>query len=246
MAFQIKHSLDYSNVLLAYAYKPVNQLQYFVSFQGADLSNNISSFIIKDFNYSIVSHHLISFEGEAVLGKGFSLLTSLFYEKPEKQEKKRYELNWISDEFEPHLTFSLLSYFEENFGEESKTLFTLGYTQTIESRSKNNISNIITEDLEQAFGRGFNWKKALSASVEYQNKSLFQGFLFRFRASYALDNNFYALAMESYFNLSPHIQVYVSGDSPFRLSQSHTRQGTSSISKYKGLSRLLLGGKYVF
>ena len=247
VAIQIKHNLQNSHVVFAYAYKPVNQLQYLPLIQGINLSDETSdSFTITDFNYSVLSHHLLSFEGEVALGKGFSLLTSLFYEKPEKLNQKQSLRNRITDESEPHLTFSVLSYFEESLRDKSKTLFTIGYTQTIEDRSQNNISNIITEDLEYAFGRSFLWKKALSASIEYQNENLLQGFLFRFRADYALDNYFYNFALESSIYLTPHIQVYVSGDAPMRLSQSPVRQGTSFISKYKGLSRLLMGGKYVF
>ena len=166
----------------------------------------------------------------------------MFYEKPEKKEYG----DWISDGFESHLTGSILLYFQENLGEESKALFTLGYTKTIEDRSYKQISNAVTEDLEQTFSRGFNWKEALSASVEYKNKNLFQGFLFRFRANYALDNGFYALALEQYFNFTPHIQIYLSGDVLFRFSDKDLKKDSSSIKKYRKLSRLLVGGKYVF
>lgn len=244
VAFQVKHSLKNSNFSFSYAYKPVNQFQYSVHQPGINLSDDSKgNFTIDGFRYSIVSHHLANLEGEVILDESLSLLASVFYERPEKE---KYEEDWTSDGFEPHLTFSFLSYFEENLGEKSKTLFTLGYTKTIEIRSKKRISNTITEDLEQAFGRDFNWKEALSASVEYQDKSLFQGLLFRFRANYALDNGFYALALENYFNFTPHIQIYLSGDVIFHSSANRLTKSSSSISKYKDLSRLLVGGKYVF
>ena len=245
LAFQIKHSLKNSNVSFSYAYKPVNQFQYSVIQKGivpTPKKKLKQQFTISDFKYSIVSHHLASLEGEIVLDEGFSLFASLFYEDSEKLQQGK---KWINDDFESHVTFSLLSYFEENLGEKSKTLFTLGYTKTMEDGSKKNISNRITENFESILSRAFDWKEAISLSVEYQDKNLLQGLLFRFRGNYALDNAFYVLALENYLNLTPHIQMYLSGDILFHFSDE-LKKGSSSISKYKDLSRLLLGGKYVF
>ena len=243
LAFQIKHSLKNSNVSFSYAYKPVNQFQYAVLFQGISRSKKVKShFTISDFKYSIASHHLASLEGEIILDGGFSLYASLLYENP---EKLKYGKKWFSDDFESHVTFSLLSYFEEDLGEKSKTLFTIGYTKTMEDSSTKHSSNLITEHFEQALGRAFDWREAVSLSVEYQDKNLLQGLLFRFRGNYALDNNFYAIALENYLNLSSHIQVYLSGDVFFHFSDDLKKE-SSSISKYKDLSRLLVGGKYVF
>ena len=94
------------------------------------------------------------------------------------RKKKTYKGEWISDESEPHLTFSFLAYFQEKLAEGSETLFTLGYTKTLDGLS--DTSNTLTEDLESVFRRGFLWKEALSASIEYQNKNLFQGFFISF------------------------------------------------------------------
>ena len=244
VAFQMKHSLQFSDVSFSYAYKPVNQLQYSGLFKGPDLSSTKKeSFTIQDFKYVLVSHHLATFEAETVFNKQFSLYTSLFYEKP---EKKRYEKKWISDGFEPHLTFSIISYFQETLDKDSKALFAFGYTKTVENNSYKQKSNVLVKDLGDIFGRGFHWKEAVSFSMEYQSQEVLQGLLFRFRANYALDNHFYVLAMENYFNFTEHIQLYLSGDALFRLSKGSVRKNTSAIHKYSDLSRLLLGAKYVF
>ena len=259
VAFQIRHFIEDSNVSFSYAYKPVNQFQYAVLLKqhNLDLSDDKKDhkksnspddkkdqMIIEGFKYSILSHHLASLEGEIALAESVSLFASLFYENPEKT----YEKRWISDNFESHLTFSFLAYFQEKLAEGSETLFTLGYTKTMDDPSGKHTSNAWTEDLEPAFGRGFDWKEALSASIEYQNTNLFQGFLFRFRTNYALDNDFYALALENYFYFTPYFRMYLSGDAVFRLSNNrNVKKGTSSIEKYEDLSRrLLVGVQYVF
>ena len=130
--------------------------------------------------------------------------------------------------------------------EESKTLFTLGYTKTIENPSDKHTNNPVLEDLESIFSRAFMWKEALSASIEYQNTSLFHGFLSRFRTNYALDNGYYAIALENYFYFMPYFRLYLSGDVIFRFSNEAVQSGTSDIEKYEGLSRLLVGVQYVF
>ena len=150
------------------------------------------------------------------------------------RKKKTYEKNWISDEFEPHLTFSVLAYFQEKFGDLSDTLFTVGWTKTIENTSQQDTSNVVTEDFEEVFSRSFLWKEALSATVEYKDK----GFLFRLRGNYALDNNFYNLAFENYFYLTSRVRLYFSGDLNFRFSDEALKKGSSSISQYKDLSPL--------
>lgn len=243
IAFQVRHFIKDSNVSLSYAYKPINQFQYSINLQENNLSSdNKNPFVVNDFKYSVLSHHLASLEGEIVLAKNLSLFASLFYEKP---EKKQQEQKWFTDDFESHLTSSLLLYFQENKGEESNTLFTLGWTKTMENRSQEEISNTVTEDLESVFSRSFLWKEALSASIEYQNKILFHGFLLRLRVNYALDNGIYALSYENYFHLTPNVQMYFSGDHLFSNKVS-LKSNTSSISKYKDLSRLVVGGRYVF
>ena len=244
IAFQVEHLLKSSKLSLSYAYKPINQFQYSVFFKKFNLSSGErNQFTVDGFQYSILSHHLVSLEGESVLDENVSLLASLLYEKP---ENRIYEKDWISDKFESHLTFSLLASFYEDLGKASKALLTLAYTKTMENHLQRQISNIVTEDFEEVFGRSFYWKEALGASLEYQNKDWLHGFLFRFRTNYALDNGFYSLALEQVFYLSSHLQMYLSGDMIFRLSDHLFREGTSSIKKHKDLSRLLVGGKYVF
>lgn len=240
VAFQIRHSIEESNISFSYAYKPINQFQYSVLPKGIDLSETESSSLaIKGFNYNLSSHHLASIEGELVLGEGASLFASLFYENPDKPVRKK---SWLSDELESHLTFSILAYFYEELGKHSKTLFTIGWTKTLEALSQQHISNTVMEDLEASFGRAFNWKHAVSSSIEYQNSEL----LFRFRANYALDNSFYVLALENYFYVSPHVKMYLSGDLIARLTDRKVKRASSSIGKYKDLSRLLIGVQYVF
>ena len=248
VAFQIQHFIKNSNISFSYAYKPVNQLQYSIHYKGIDVSGaeedkEGDGGFIDDFKYSVLSHHLASLEGEIVLAESFSLFASLFYENPIKASRSK---PWISDDFESHLTFSLLAYFQEKSEEESNILFTLGWTKTKENQSSGDTSNAMTEDLEPFFGRFLMWREALSTSVEYYNKNLFKGFLSRFRVNYALDNRFYALALENYFYLTPHIRMYLSGDRIFRSSHTDVKKSSSSISRYKDLSRVLIGAQYVF
>ncbi len=243
-AFQIKRFIGDSNISFAYAYKPVNQPQYAFLVQGIDLSSEKKGLLkVNDFQYFILSHHLANFEGEIALAEHASLFASLFYESP---EKKSYGKGWLSDDFESHLTFSLLAYFQEKLTDESETLFTVGYTKTINSSLNKRASNTVTDDLERFFGRSFIWKEALSASIEHQNTNWLKKVLFRFRANYALDNDFYGLASENYFYLTSRLRMYLSGDLIFRLSERAIPKGGSAIEKYKNLSRVLLGAQYVF
>ena len=246
VAFQLRHFIKNSNISFSYAYKPVNQLRYSIRRRQMDPLNDSSDsggLAFDRFEYSVLSQHLASLEGEIVLAESFSLFAGFFYEKPEKKERRN---GWFSDDFEPHQTFSLLAYFQEKSEGESNTLFTLGWTKTIEDQSSKNTNNAVTEDFESYFGRAFMWREALSASVEYYNKNLLQGLLFRFRANYAIDNRSYALALENYIYLTPYIRMYLSGDRIFRSSNTNVKTGTSSISQYKDLSRVLIGGQYVF
>ncbi len=244
MAFQIYHQLPYSEIFLSYAYKPKNQLQFFVHSEGISLSESDSSKItIKGLDYDTVRHHLFTIESEMYLDNNLSVFASLFYERPEKLKARE---NWVSDGFEPHLTTSFLIYFKEEIKKVEKTVFTLGYIKNFESKNKLESSNIITEDLEVVFGTGVNWKHALSWSMEYWTASLFNGFQLNFRLNYALDNQIYNTILDTSFYITPSFQAYVSGDALFRFSDRAIKSGTSSISKYKNLSRLLLGIKYVF
>ena len=220
----------------------MNQLQKAIRIKGIDLFESDSSIAINDFKYFVLSHQLATLETEVTLSKNISLFASLFYEKPEKKILD----DWISDSFSSHLTFSLLVYLQEQWEENRKTLFTLGYTHTKENESPNKEINPITSDFKEIFSRNFNWKDAISASVEHEDKKLFQGFLFRFRANYALDNNLYHFAMENYFYLTPQARVYVSGDLFLGFSDRSIPENSSSVKKYKDLNRLLVGGQYVF
>ena len=256
VAFRLKHEIfKNSKISLSYAYKPMNQLQYAVLLNSEpkpiDLSqtdkplDSENSFSFKNLKYSVLSHHLANLEWEAGLNDKFSLFGSLFYEKP---EKKHYGTNWISDDFETHFTVSLLAYYKANLGEQSNTLFTLGWTKTMESQLQSDKSNQVTQSYQEELGRYFYWKEALSASIEYQSQEFWQGLLFRLRGNYALDNGFYSLAFENYIYFSPYIRAYLSGD---LLLQSSNKaedkvKNTSFIRKYKDLSRLLVGVQYVF
>ena len=243
-AFQIKHSLNSSNISLSYAYKPINQFQYVASFKGMDPSSKKpNGFAINGFNFSILSHHLLSLEQETNINDRLSFFAGLSYESP---EKRLYGKGRISDSFESHLIGSAALYLREDLGKGSSALFSLGWMHVMESDSEGRRGNKVTEDFEAEFGRGFLWREALSASVEYGNKNALKGFLFRARANYALDNGFYGLAGESHFHLSRRFLFYLSADALFRSSESAPAKNSSSIKKYKDLSRLLAGVKYVF
>ena len=244
VAFQLYHQLSYSEIFLSYAYKPKNQLQFFVQSQGISLSDTDSSKItVTGLDYDTVKHHLFTIESEMYLDDNFSVFAALFYERPEKLEAKE---NWVSDNFEPHLTASFLIYFKEEIMKKEKTTFTLGYIKNFESKNNAESSNLVTEDLEIVFGTNTYWKHALSWSMEYWTSAILEGFKFNFRLNYALDNKIYAAIFDTAFYITPSLQVYLSGDALFRFSDDSIKKRTSLISKYKDLSRLLVGVKYVF
>ncbi|MDE0091751.1 MAG: hypothetical protein OXN83_00505 [Oligoflexia bacterium] len=243
IAFRVTHFVKYSSVKFSYAYKPVNQLQKAFSVKGINLSEtSVSPLTVTDFKYFVLSHHLASLEAETHLFEKASLFSSIFYERP---EQKKHKHNWISDNFSPHLTFSLIAYFQEKWEKDQKTLFTLGWTKTMDNQS-NLEANPVTSDYSDVFNRNFDWKSAVSASIEHENKRLFQGYLLRFRAVYALDNQFYQLALENYLYFTPRIRFYLSGDFFFRFSKSEKPVNSSAVKQYEGLNRLLFGGQYVF
>ena len=246
LAFRVKHFIDKSSLNFSYAYKPVNQFQKAVSIQGVNLSDDsVNPLTVTDFKYSIVSHHLASLEFEAKMTNNFSLFASVFWEQPEqtKPEQTKSEQNWISDNFSSQMTYSVIAYFQEKWEEELKTLFTLGWTKTKDSDLK---SNPILSEHKEIFNRSFDWKSAISASIEHENKRLYQGFLFRLRTNYSLDNQIYHFVVENYFYFTPRVRVYLSGDLFHRFSKTSISNNSSAIKQYKGLSRLLLGGQYVF
>ena len=243
IAFRFQHFIDHYSINFAYAYKPVNQLQKAVSIESVDLSESSKRFLTAtEFKYLVLSHHLASLESEIKLSKHVSLFTSLFWEQPEQE---KYKENWISDDFSSHLTYSIVAYFKEKWEEDKKTLFTLGWTKTAD-KSSDLGSNPITDDFRDVFNRNFNWKSAVSASIEHEDKSLPASFLFRFRVNYALDNQFYQFILENYFYFNSHMRIYISGDLFFRFSDELIPSNSSSIKQYNGLSRVLLGGQYVF
>ena len=243
LAFRFKHFINKSSVNFSYAYKPVNQLKKSVYVQGINLSDpSLNGFTVTDFKYFVLSHHLMSLEAETSVSQNISLFSSVFYEIP---ERKTQEERWISDNFSPHLTFSIIAYFQEKWEENQKTLFTLGWTKTIDKLSSLDTNPIIS-DYSSVFNRNFDWKHAVSASIEHENKQLLKGFLFRFRTTYALDNQFYHFVMENYFYVTPKIRFYLSGDMFFHFSDVQASINSSTIKQYGDLNRILLGGQYVF
>jgi len=244
-AFQIYHKLSHSEVALSYAYKPKNQIQFFVQSKGIDLSTKDSSAIkIHDLDYKTVQHHLLTIESEMYIDNHFSVFASLFYERPQLLETDE---DWVSDHFEPNLTTSFLVYFKEDLKQFGKTIFTLGYIKNFESQNQMESSNVLTEDLELIFGMGINsWRHALSWSMEYQTDLLLSGFQFNFRLNYTLDNQIYAAIFDTSLYLKPYFKTYISGDVLFRFSQEPIANNTSLVSRYQDLSRVLLGIKYVF
>ncbi|MCY4321354.1 MAG: hypothetical protein OXC37_02980 [Bdellovibrionaceae bacterium] len=243
LAFRFQHFVNNYSINFSYAYKPINQFQKVVKIEGLDLSTSSkSSFNITNFRYFVLSHHLASLESETALSKRFSLFTSLFWEQP---EQRRNKVNWLSDDFLSHLTYSLMVYFKEKWEKDKKTLFTLGWTKTVEKTS-DLASNPVIIDFRDVFKRNFNWKSAVSASIEHEDKTMPVSFLSRFRVNYALDNQFYQFILENYLYLSSHLRIYVSGDLFFRFSKESIPANSSSIKQYDGLSRILFGGQYVF
>ena len=244
LAFRLKHSIEKTSINLSYAYKPVNQFKKAVSIKGANLSESKSEALtVTDFKYSIVSHHLASLEFETKLTKNVSLFASAFWEQPEQTKSEK---SWISDNFSSQVTYSLIAYFQEQWEEELKTLFTIGWTKTVDSSLSDTATNPILSEYKEIFNRAFDWKSAISASIEHENKQIYKGLLFRFRTNYSLDNQIYQFIFENYLYFTPQIRLYLSGDFFYRFSKTLIPNNSSAIKQYKGLSRLLLGAQYVF
>ena len=239
-AVQFKNSVEESFYInFSYAYKGMNQLQKAFLLRGDDLSSLDSTFQIEKIDYFSNSHHLISLETELVIDKLVSFFASFTYDRPENRVLPK---DWWSTKFPHHYTVSLLAYFREKSIE--NTLFTLGWTKTTDLSQSD--ENLVLADFREIFTRNLDWKSALSASVEHENKNLYDGVLFRMRGNYALDNHFYHLILENYFYFSKYFRFYISGDILLRFSDRSLSLKSSSIKKYKGLNRILIGGQYVF
>lgn len=243
-AVQFKNSIEPFRINFSYAYKGMNQLKKAFLFEGADLSNldrdQDQDFRFQKLDYFSNSHHLASLELEINLDQPVSLFAGFIYERP---EKKRLPNHWWSGDFPPHYTLSVLGYFQEQWTQ--NTLFTLGWTKTNEINPRRP-NETLTDDFREFLSRNLDWKSALSASVEHENKNLYEGALFRLRGNYALDNQFYHLILENYFYFSPRFRFYLSGDLLLRFSDRPVSLYSSSIKRYAGLNRILMGGQYVF
>ena len=246
VAFQLKHRLPHSDLSLAYAYKTANQLQYSILLETinlSDLSDKNRNIIVKDLKYAVGYHHLTTLEFKVKPMDGMTFFASLFYENPDKNS---YTPGWTYDDFESHLTTSMHLRFQKKAGE-NQTVFTIGYAKVFESKLREDKSNLITEDIELFFGRGFDWIEAASASLEYHTERILSGYDFKFRLNYALDNKFYLVNFENNFYITPRFLTYLSGDILFRLDRSfETAINSSAIRRYKDLSRVIFGVKYVF
>ena len=260
-AFQIRHKAADSRLSLSYAFKPVNQLQYAIRYGGIDLSSSsLQKLTVKEIDYAAVSHHLLAVEGKWSLNSDISLTGSLLHERPgkyKKTDKAPAGGGWLTDDFEAHWTASLFGRMRGAFAKNEKAFFSFGYIKVFEEKeglgkaAGKRSSNAIIEDLEPFFGRAFEWRHALSLSMEYGREYApgrpLKGFDFRLRLNHALDNQFYAAIFEQRWHLAPSWSFYLSGDVLFRLSGSSAiKSGSSAISKYKSLSRLLAGGSYAF
>ena len=243
LAFQFKHSIDALHINFAYAYKGMNHLKKGFSAKGFDLSkSSVKNISLEEFDYFVISHHLTSLELELELSQPASLFGSVFYEKPINKELPQ---DWWSHDFSSHVTVSVLAYFQEQWEDKQNTLFTLGWTQTNET-NPSPLEKTLASDYREFLSRDFDWKSAISASIEHENKNLYEGVLFRLRANYALDNQIYHFVMESYFYFNPYVRIYLSGDLLLRFSDRPVSIESSSIRRYEGLNRILLGGQYVF
>ena len=241
LAFQLKHSIDSLHLNFSYAYKGMNQLKKAFLFKGFSPLKS-SSISLEEFNYFSLYHELSSLEAELEFSPTFSLFAGVFYEEP---KDKKIPKDWWSSDFSSHLTFSVLAYFKEHWDNSQNTLFTLGGTHIQEEKTSFN-SNVLTDDYKKLFSREFDWKSAISASVEHENKNFYKGILFRFRTIYALDNQVYHFMFENYLYFDDYIRFYLSGDFVRRFSQRVVLVESSSIKRYNGLSRILLGVQCVF
>ena len=244
-AVQFKNSIESLKINFSYAYKGMNQLKRAFLAQGANLSDLIEdeqteSFKFKKLDYFSNSHHLASLETELKLDQPVSLFASFLYEHPEEYKLSK---DWWSSDFPSHYTFSFLAYFQEQRMED--TLFTIGWTKTTEPHSSFS-THTFTNDFRELLAKNLDWKSAISASVEHENKDLYEGVLLRLRANYALDNQFYHLILENYIYFNSYFRFFLSGDLLLRFSDRPISIGSSSIKRYQGLNRILIGGQYVF
>lgn len=246
-AFHVQHQVSHSELFFSYAYKPMNQLQFFIYTEGVNLSSKeTENLSISKLDYAVLYHHLLTVETEIHVSDVLSVFASILYENPEAPAVDNHQ-QWLSDQPEPKLIASALIYFKEEIKDTEKVTLALGYTKVFENNSPQKINNLITEDLEFLFNSDLDWKHAISWSMEYWTKSFLEGFQFYLRLNYALDNQFYLVAVESSVYVLPYLKVYVSGDLVFQSNKLKEKsRSNSSIHRYKDLSRVLTGVKYVF
>jgi len=243
-AIQFKNSMEVLNINLSYAYKGINQLKKALKVQGANLSDldldDAQTFQFKKLDYFSNSHHLTTLETELKFDQFVSLFASFLYEKPDHYKLSK---DWWSADFPAHSTFSLLAYFRER--KEGNTLFTIGWTKTKELEPMVS-SPSLTDDFREWLSQNLDWKSAISASIEHENKDVYEGILLRLRGNYALDNQFYHLSLENYLYFNSYLRFFLSGDLILRFSERPIPTNSSSIKKYSGLNRILIGAQYVF
>ena len=263
LATLFQHEFSVFSLRFAYAWKTMNQAhiallstpEYINTSVDSSSAKQANKIPLKKLNYSFVSHHLLSLETEVQLLDKASLFASFFYEKPEKPKLPNDQ--WETLNIPSHLTFSVLAYFQEKWTEHYNTLFTIGYTKTKELQNPEGLvsenTNPIIQDIiardpatYDVFKRNFDWKEAISGSIEYENKKLLEGIIFRLRGLYALDNQFYQLAVEGYLYLNSYFRIYGSSDLFLRFSEQQISNNSSSIKRYKNASRFLVGGQVVF
>ena len=258
LAFQIKHSFDKASLSVSYAYKPLNDFRSSVEINQTqtinldEASKRLSSsaqssspkWTVTDLNFYLLPHHLAGLEGWASIGQDLFLSASLFYDYP-INKKEEGDWNLLSNS---KMIASLLAYFKKD-RENYQTLLSFGWTKIQEAPpQKKKNANIYEKELESIFGLGFMWKEALSMGGEYKLKKMFEDMDMdlSMRAVYALDNHFFSLVSTGKLQLPSHFQFWLSGDLIFRLLPKSYNKKTSLIHKYKDLSRLSMGLKYVF
>ena len=244
VALNFRHEMEFSQLSLSYAYKPINQFQYSVLVDKVNLSQFNYENVIKDYNYSLGYHHLISLDAKIFPMSHFSFLGTLIYEYPEKLS---YPSGWVYDNLESHLVTNVMMTYKEGVEGVEETLVTFGFIKLFESNIREEKSNSFTEDFEFIFGREIKWKNALSVSVEYKTKKWLYGYHLKFRLNHSLLNENYLASFENQFFVLPALQFYVSGDLIFKLfDDPQEDDDTPFMNRYKDLSRFLTGVRYVF
>ena len=245
LALQLLHELPYSELMLSYAYKPMNQLHYSAQINEIDLSSTLQfSNVIQALRYSIVHHHLGSLEARIFPLRNFLLYGNISFEKSEFIENPK---NWISDQLRSQISTSTLVNYRTWHSPYVSTDLTFSYLKIFGAhleQTKNN--NHFTKDMEFLFGKNFDWKDAISFALRYRNDTWFSGYRFKFRINYALDNKMFMINFSNEVGLFEHIQTYFSGDMLFRTSGDHPSASSSAIIQSKNLSRFLMGARYVF